>query len=152
MKPIGCEHENAVIRALRAGEWTQELRLHVEACQDCTQALDLAKVLQQQARQAEMRCNVPDAHWILERSRRRARQLAVVRMSRALFAVRILAAGCAAAVLAWLARGYAESQYHEVTSAMHGGAGSFALLGVATAVVCVAVGLLPILGQGAARR
>ena len=152
MKQTGCEHESEVIRALTNSAWSEELRRHAAACAECGQALRVAEALQAEVRCAESECTLPDAHWVLERARRRAREMAVARMSRMLMAARIVAVGYAAAVVCWVARGYAESQVREVASAMHGGASGFALLGAAAAAVCVAAGLWPILRTGSERR
>jgi hypothetical protein len=149
MKQMSCEHENAVIPALRSGEWTRELRLHVTECQDCGEALQLAEALGEVARRSEIHCNPPDAHWILQRSRRVAREIAMRRVAWLLTAVRTLAAVYVAAAAVWLLRGYAELQYRGVASALHGTASAFALLGATVAAVCVVAGLFPILRESA---
>ena len=145
MKPMSCEHESSVIRALHSGEWSSELRLHVAECVDCSQALHLAEALRAAARRAEIHCHPPDAHWILQRSRRMAREIAVRRMTRLLAAMRALAAVYVAAAALWLLRGSAALQYREVASSMHGVSNWFALMGAMVAAVCVVAGLWPIL-------
>jgi hypothetical protein len=145
MKQMGCEHETSVIRALHSGEWTNELRLHLDECQDCSQALHLAEALREAAMQKVTQCHPPDSHWILQRSRRMAREIAMRRMARLMTAMRTLAAVYAIVVAAWLLRGYAALQYREVASAMHGASSEFGLLGAVAAAVCVAAGLWPIL-------
>ena len=147
MKRISCEHETDVIRALRSGEWTTELRLHVAECLDCSQALHLAEALGEEARRAEIHCNPPDPYWILQRSRRMAREIAMLRMTRLLAVMRALAAVYVVAAAVWLLRGYAALQYREVASAMHGSASMFALMGAMVAAAFVVVGLWPILRQ-----
>jgi hypothetical protein len=144
---MSCEHETTVIRALHSGEWSSELRLHVAQCQDCSQALHLAEALRQVATQAEAHFQPPDPHWILQRSRRIAREIALRRVARLLAAMRALAAIYAMVVVGWLARGYAAVQYREVASAMRGPSTAFGLLGAAVAALCVAVGLWPILHE-----
>jgi hypothetical protein len=151
MKHMGCEHENAVIRALHSGEWTSELRQHVAGCPDCSQAMQLAEALRAGATRAESRFNPPDAYWILQRSRRMAREIAVSRMGRLMAAMRTLAAVYAVAAAGWLLRGYATLQYREVASSLHGASG-FAMLAATVAAVCIVVGLLPILRQRVQRR
>ena len=151
MKRISCEHETDVIRALRSGEWTTELRLHVAECLDCSQALHLAEALGEEARRAEIHCNPPDPYWILQRSRRMAREIAMLRMTRLLAVMRALAAVYVVAAAVWLLRGYAALQYREVASAMHGSASMFALMGAMVAAAFVVVGLWPILRQSGER-
>jgi len=151
MKRMGCEHETGVIRALHSGEWTRELRLHVAECQDCSQALHLAEALRAVAARAEVHCNPPDPHWILQRSRRLAREIALRRMARLMAAMRTLAAVYVIAVAGWLLRGYAALQYREVASAMRGTSSELAISGVLAAAVCVAAGLWPILHGGSER-
>ena len=145
MKPMSCEHESGVIRALHSGEWSGELRRHAAECPDCTQALQLAEALGEAARRAEIRFHPPDAHWILQRSRRLAREIAVRRVTRLLAAMRALAAVYVAAAALWLLRGSAALQYREVASSMHGVSAGFALMGTMVAAVCVVAGLWPIL-------
>ena len=148
MKPMSCEHESSVIRALHSGEWSGELRRHAVECPDCSQALDLAAALGEAARRAEIQCHPPDALWILQRSRMMAREIAVRRVTRLLAAMRALAAVYVAAAALWLLRGYTALPYREVASSMHGTSAGFALMGAMVAAVCVAAGLWPILREG----
>lgn len=148
MKRMSCEYETSVIRALHSGEWTGELRLHVDECQDCSDALHLAEVLRAGARSAETKFNPPDPYWILQRSRQMAREIAVRRLARLLAATRALAAIYVIAAVGWLSRSNAALQYREVASAMHGASGTLALAAAMAAIVCVAAGLFPILLEG----
>ena len=148
MKPMSCEHESGVIRALHSGEWSGELRRHAAECPDCSQALHLAEALCAAARRAEIGCLPPEALWILQRSRVMAREIAVRRVTRLLAAMRALAAVYVAAAGLWLLRGYTALPYREVASSMHGTSAGFALMGAMAAAVCVAGGLWPILREG----
>jgi hypothetical protein len=65
--------------------------------------------------------------------------------------LRTLAAGYVVVVAAWLLRGYAEVQYQQVTSALHGSSSEFALMAAIVAAVCVVAGLWPILREDAER-
>jgi hypothetical protein len=152
MKKTGCERESGVIGALRTGEWSEQLRLHAAGCPECSQALALAEALRVEARRAERVFTPPDAHWILERSRRVAREMTMRRVSLLLKGIRALAAVYVLAAVGWLLRGSAEQQYREVASAMNGASGEMALLGAMVAVVCVAAGLWPMLRDHAGRR
>jgi hypothetical protein len=142
---MSCDHETSVIQALHSGEWTRELRLHVEECLDCSEALHLAEALRAEARRVETHCNPPDPHWILQRSRQMAREIAIRRLNRLLAAMRALATVYVVAVVGWLLRGDAALQYREVASVMHGASGTLALIGAMAATVCVAAGLFPVL-------
>jgi len=142
---MGCEHENRAIRALHSGEWTSELRAHTAGCEDCSEALRLAEALREESRRNQMQCQLPDSHWIWQRSRQLAREAAVRRMSRLLMAMQVLASTYAVAAAVWLTRGYAAVQYREIAASMHGDSGHFALLGMLVAAACVTAGLLPIL-------
>jgi hypothetical protein len=150
MKQISCQHETDVIRALRSGEWTSELRLHVAECEDCSQTLRVAQALGEEARRAEVHCAPPDPYWILQRSRRMAREIAMHRMTRLLAVMRALAAVYVAAAAVWFLRGYATLQFREVASAMHGSASMFALMGAMVAAAFVVAGLWPILRESGA--
>jgi hypothetical protein len=148
MKQMSCEHETSVIRALHADQWSSELRQHVAECPDCRQALHLAEALRTLAAQRATQFNPPDPHWILQRSRRMAREIALRRLALLMTTMRTLAVIYAVAVAAWLLRGYASLQYREVASSMHGASSQFGLLGALAAAVCVVLGLLPILRGG----
>lgn len=152
MKPMSCEHENSIIRALHSGEWSSELRRHAAECPDCSQALHLAEALRAAARRAEAGFHAPDPLWILQRSRRMAREIAMRRVTRLLAAMRVLAALYVAAAALWLLRGYTALPYREVTSSMHGVSIWFALIGAMAAAVCVAAGLWPILRDSSEAR
>jgi predicted anti-sigma-YlaC factor YlaD len=149
MKQMSCEHENAVVRALHSDEWAEELRLHLSDCQDCREALQLAEALGEVARHAEIHCNPPDAHWILQRSRLRSREIAMRRVAWLLTAMRTLAAVYVGVAAVWLLRGYVTLEYRGVASALHGTASGFAQMGAMVAAVCVVVGLFPILRESA---
>ncbi|MGA3371284.1 MAG: hypothetical protein ABSC48_05930 [Terracidiphilus sp.] len=152
MKRMSCEYESGVIRAWHAGEWTPELRLHAAECEDCGEALRLAEALRAEARRADERCNPPDSHWILRRSQRMAREIALRRMDLLLKTMRALSAIYVAVAAGWLLRGYAEVQYREIASVLHGASSEFALMAATVAAVCVVAGLWPILREDAARR
>jgi len=145
MKPMSCERENSVIRALQTGECSGELRQHAAECPDCSQALTLAEALQAEARRTEAGFHPPDAHWILQRSRRLAREIAMRRLAFLLVAMRVLAALYVVAAAVWLLRGYAALPYREVASSMNGASTGFVLMGAMVTAVCVVVGLWPIL-------
>ena len=147
MKQMGCEHENRVLRAMRSGNWTAELRQHTAGCADCSEAMRVAEALQAEAERSEMQCHPPDPHWILERSRRLAREAAVRRMSRLLKAMRMLAAIYAMAAGVWLTRGYAALPYRDIVLSLHGPSGHFMLLGVIVTAAFASAGLWPILRE-----
>ncbi|MFZ1084128.1 MAG: hypothetical protein WAN35_04090 [Terracidiphilus sp.] len=145
MKKMSCEHESEVIRALHTGEWSSALRLHAAACEDCSQALNLAEALCAEARHAEAAFHPPDAHWIIERSRRMAREIAMRRVAFLLAAMRTLAVVYVIAVVGWLLRGYAAIPYRELASAMSRESTWFAWMGAVVGLLSVAAGLWPIL-------
>jgi len=146
-----CEHEEVVLRAVHTGQWTDALRRHAAECPDCSQAIELAGALRQQARRADRICNPPDPYWILQRSRRQAREITLRRVGRLMAAMRALAAVYAVAVAAWLLRGYAALPYREVASALPGTSSGYALMGAAVAAACAVAGLWPILRHDAHR-
>lgn len=151
-KPMNCEQESGVVRALHTGEWSAAARLHVAECADCSQTLALAQALQVEALRTGADFHPPDAHWIVERARRRSREISLRRVGLLLAAMRALAAVYVVAAAGWLLRGYATVQFREVASSMSGNSAGFALLGAGVAAVCVLAGLWPILrdrpGQG----
>lgn len=151
MKQMGCEHESEVRSAVRTGAWSEELRLHADACADCSAVMRLAGLLLQEARRTEERAIAPDAHWIMQRARRMARERAMRRMARLLTGMRVLAAGYVVAVAVWLVRGFAEVQYREVMSAMPGASAWMAAMGATVAAGLVVAGLWPILREGSRR-
>lgn len=49
MKPTGCEHESAVVRAVRSGHWSEALREHAAGCDACGEAMAVAAFLHESA-------------------------------------------------------------------------------------------------------
>jgi hypothetical protein len=145
MKLLGCEHEHRAIRAFGSGQWTSELRRHISECEDCSEALRIAEALREESSRSQIKCQLPDPYWILQRSRQLAREAAVRRMSRLLKAMQILASTYAVAAAAWLTRDYVVLPYREIASSLHGASSHFALLGTLAAAACVTAGLWPIL-------
>jgi hypothetical protein len=134
---------------MQTGGLSMELRRHAAECPDCSEALRLAEALREEARRAERRCNPPDPYWILQRSHRMAREIAMRRMTLLLASMRALAAFYVVMAAGWLLRGYAALQYREVASAISGASTEFALMGAMVAAVCVIAGLWPILREDA---
>jgi anti-sigma factor RsiW len=142
---MGCEVETCILQALHTGEWSRELRQHAADCPECSQALALAEALRTEARRAEAGFHPPDAHWVFERSRRLAREIALRRMALILMGIRTLAAVYVMAAAGWFLRGYLALPYREIAASMNKTSAEFALMGAAVTVVSLIAGLWPLL-------
>ncbi len=100
MKTPSCTAEDAVLAALRSGDWPADLRRHVDRCPACAEVLLVAGALAEDARSAAHDRPLPDPGGIWLDARLRARRLEVDRATRPIAVMRRLAAaGAAAAVL-----------------------------------------------------
>jgi predicted anti-sigma-YlaC factor YlaD len=145
MKTMSCEDEASIIQAMLTGQWTDEVHQHAAECPECSQAVTLAEALRAEARRAEAAFQPPDAHWVFERSRRLAREIALRRMALILIGIRTLAAAYVVGATGWFLRGYMALPYREIASSMSKTSAEFALMGAAVAVVSLIGGLWPIL-------
>jgi hypothetical protein len=100
---MSCQRENEVVLALRADDFTDELRAHIAGCESCGEALAVASVCQA----APAPRTVPDASLLwrkMELRLKRERTEAAVRP--AIIAERLSAgvfAVCAMLTIPWLA-------------------------------------------------
>ena len=61
MKPFECEKESLVIEAVRSGSWDADLREHADQCDSCSDALVVARVLNEMRGVDLAEARIPDA-------------------------------------------------------------------------------------------
>lgn len=102
MKPVGCDREVEIARAVRSGRWSGDLRLHAAGCEACGEAMAVAAFLQSGGEPA---LNVPEPGlmwWKLElrarreKARRAMRPLAIAERMAA-----VLTGGACAGAAVW---------------------------------------------------
>ncbi len=100
MSAPSCSAEEAVLAALRSGEWEDDLRAHVAGCQACSETVLVAGALVTDARAVEHARPLPDPGAIWLDARLRARRLSIDRATRPIAVMRRLAvAGAAGAMV-----------------------------------------------------
>jgi hypothetical protein len=90
MTPSPCEHEGAVLAAVRAGEPDDALRLHLGACAPCAELAAVAGSLRTMAAALDGR-PLPDPRRLYREAARQARQEAARRAARAVDLTRAVA-------------------------------------------------------------
>ena len=104
MKTTPCEREQAVLQALAAGRWSEELRDHVARCRSCSDAVLVAQVLREAAADTAQE-PLPDPAAIWRAAQRDQRLVAIERVTwpiRLMTRIALAAFGVAAAVsLVW---------------------------------------------------
>jgi hypothetical protein len=80
MSALVCEKENAVLEAIRLGQWQEELREHVADCPSCADAALAAQFLQDVRESDLASTRVPSAGWMWWRAQLRAKREAAERI------------------------------------------------------------------------
>jgi hypothetical protein len=85
-----CERESDVVRSLRTGSLSAELRDHLLSCVVCAEARDAAQVMLQTASLLRVEDGLPAAGLVWSRAQARKREIALKRATRPLIVMRIL--------------------------------------------------------------
>jgi len=144
-----CECEMDVVRALRTGLWSAELRRHVESCASCREAKAVAEGLLHYAAslQGEQVPGAADAIWRRAQAERQA--MILKRATRPLIFMRVLSLGCVVVFAVWLVEGLLRFDLREV---LHGVALGGILPGLGVAVLGIAGGAFYLLHEGKRQR
>jgi len=102
MKTRYCEHEQAVIAALRAGSLPHDLMVHVGGCPVCSEVLLVTEGLLEDAALANDDLHMPDAGVIWQKAQARAREQALARATLPIRIVRTCAYALAILASPWL--------------------------------------------------
>jgi hypothetical protein len=90
MNRIWCEREAEVVRSLRTGSLSADLRDHVLSCVVCAEARRAAEVMLQTASLLRVEDGVPAAGLVWSRAQARRREIGLKRATRPLIVMRIL--------------------------------------------------------------
>jgi len=99
MRGETCSREDAVVRAVRSGAWTESLEAHARDCAICREAREAARWMRALAREGEEPRDLPDARTLWLRAQLQSRQAAAGRAQRLALWIEI---GCALAIGAGL--------------------------------------------------
>ncbi|HTC73988.1 MAG TPA: hypothetical protein VK684_00340 [Edaphobacter sp.] len=148
MKRIWCEREVDVVRSLRTGSLSAELRDHLESCVVCAEVGRAAGVMLQTAAQLRAEDGMPPASLVWSRAQARRREVGLKRATRPLMAMRVLSVVYVILCAAWALRFFWRSVSMELEfgwDAFRGGAVGF---GAATVMVVIAIGAWYLLYDG----
>lgn len=141
-----CEREQEVLRALRAGAWTDALRSHASGCEACAETERVARALLTGVHTIQEGMRVPGADAVWLRAQSRAREAALRRATRPLLWMRALSIACLAVVAVWMA-----AQFQGALAGQFAAMGGWALLtaGLSVSMVWLAA-LLSLAAAGMA--
>jgi len=80
MLEVGCDHEEAVMRAVVSDDWSELLQAHVAICAYCSDVVGFSRLLREPVASPEP--ELPPACYVWWRSRLRQRNAAQERLSR----------------------------------------------------------------------
>ena len=104
MNQVSCPRETEVSRAVRTGEWQEELETHAAVCPVCREVLFISGSMRVLAKESEDLGPLPDPYLVWLKARLTDRRMADERALKALATVETVLEGAAAAtVWGWLA-------------------------------------------------
>jgi hypothetical protein len=136
MNRIWCEREGDVVRSLRTGTLSFELRDHVLSCVVCTEALGAAQVMQA-ASLLGVEDGLPSAGLVWSRAQAQKKEIAVKRATRPLIVMRVLSVVYVALCATWFLHYLWRSDFVELLS-------GWSVLGDKTACFAVAIAVLAV--------
>jgi hypothetical protein len=148
MNRIWCEREADVVRSLRTGSSSSELRDHVLSCVVCAEALGAAEMMLRTASLLGVEDRVPAAGLVWSRARARKRESDLKRATRPLIVMRILSAAYVVLSAGWALHFFWRSVSMELVSGWDAFRGGTVGFGAAIAVLAIAVGAWYLLYDG----
>jgi hypothetical protein len=135
-----CKQEPLVAAAARSGNWPAELEQHVAACAPCAETKRVAQLFLDHAATTSAQSRPPAAGLVWQKVQAQRRQQALIRATRCMTLMRILAALYAVALAAWYLPQLWHMQPAQLSTAFSALSSGMALTGVVTAVVAVVLG------------
>jgi hypothetical protein len=135
-----CERESSVVAASRSGCWPAELEDHVAACAPCAETKRVAQLFLDHAATTSAQNHLPAANIVWQKMRAQRHQQALIRATRCMMLMRILAALYAVALAAWSLPQLWRTQPAQLSTALSALSSGMALTGVVTAVAAVVLG------------
>jgi hypothetical protein len=140
MSPDKCEREPLVAAAARSGIWPAELENHVTACAPCAEIKRVAQLFLDHAATTSAQARPPAANIVWQRMQAQRQQQALIRATRCMTLMRIMAALYAVAVAAWYLPQLWRLQPAPFSTTLSALSSGMVLTGVVTAVVAVVLG------------
>jgi hypothetical protein len=137
MTRIWCEREADVVRSLRTGSLSAELRDHVLSCAVCAEARSAARVMLHTASLLRLEDGMPAAGLVWSRAQARKREMDLKRATRPLIIARGLIVAYVILSAAWFLHSVWRSGFMELLSGWN-------VLGDKTACFAVAIAVLAV--------
>ncbi len=137
MNRIWCEREADVVRSLRTGSLSAELRDHVLSCVVCAEARGAAQVMLHTASLLRVEDGLPAAALVWSHARARKRESDLKRATRPLIVMRVLSVAYVVLSAAWFLRYLWRSGFMELPAGWN-------VLGNETTCFAVALAVLAI--------
>jgi hypothetical protein len=135
-----CEHEPLVIGATRSGSWPTDLEHHVAACASCAETKRVSQLFLEHAATTFDQSRPPAAGIVWQKMQAQRQQQALIRATRCMMLLRILAALYAVALAAWYLPQLWQKQPAQLSTMLSSFSGGMVFTGVVTAVVAVVLG------------
>jgi hypothetical protein len=135
-----CEQEPLVATATRSGIWHADLESHVAACAPCAETRSVAQLFLHHAATASAQSHPPAARVVWQKVQAQRQQQALIRATRCMTLMRILAALYAVALGGWYLPQLWHMQPAQLSTALSELSSGMVFIGVVTAVVAVVLG------------
>jgi hypothetical protein len=140
MTPDKCEREPLVVAAIRSGNWPAELKHHLAACPSCAETRCVAQLFLEHAATTSAQNHPPAANIVWQKIQAQRQQQALIRATRCMTLMRIMAALYAVAVAAWYLRQLWHMQPAQLSTALSALSSGMVFTGVVTAAGAVVLG------------
>jgi len=135
-----CERESSVAAASRSGCWPAGLEHHVPTCPSCADAKRIAQLFLEHAAATSAQSHPPAANIVWRKMQAQRQHQALIRATRCMTLMRIMAALYAVALAAWYLPQLWHMQPAQRSTAFSVLSSGMVFTGVVTAVVAVVLG------------
>ena len=143
-----CKREADVVRSLRTGSLSAELRDHLLSCVVCAEARSAARVMLHTASLLRVEDGMPSAGLVWRRAQTRKREMDLKRATRPLIVMRVLSAVYVVLCAAWALHSFWRSVSVELVSGWDAFRGGTVGFGAAIALLAIAIGAWYLLYDG----
>ena len=140
MTQDNCEHEPLVAAAIRSGSWPADLEHHVAACASCLETKRVAQLFLEHAAVTSAQSRPPAANIVWQRMQAQRQQQALIRATRCMALLRILAAFYAVVLAVWYLPKLWQTQRSPLSTTLSALSSGMVFTGVVTAAVAVVLG------------
>ena len=135
-----CEHEPLVAAATRSGSWPADLEHHVAACASCAETKRVAQLLPRACSHHIRADRPPAANIVWQKMQAQRQQQALIRVTRCMMLLRILAALYAVTLGVWYLPQLWQKQPAQLSTTLSALSSGMVFTGVVTAAVAVVLG------------